>query len=174
MLEDRLENLYQKVMEIEKFAEAKNSILLTFIAAILVLLYDLFGSQFYSWPNFLYGLPIFAALGAIILSFLPYKDNKKSPDKKKIPFSKGMNLFNVKDLAKLSYVDKQLFSLMNANSNPNHDDYQQHLLEGVLYNARITKRKLLLFSWSIQFLFVFPALFNGISFIINCIKRKSS
>lgn len=78
-MEQRLESLYQKVMELEKFAESKNSLLLTFIGVILLLIYNIFGAEFFSSARIIYASPVFGALIIILFSFLPYRDSQ--PDR---------------------------------------------------------------------------------------------
>lgn len=172
MLEERLEGLYQKVIEIEKFAETKNSILLTFTGVILLLLYSIFETDLYSFPNIFYASSIFISLFISILSFLPYKNPIINPNKNKIPFNKSMDVFNVKDLAKVSYLDKNIFELLSGSSSLTYDEYQEQLLKGILFNARITRRKLVLFAWSIHTFFVFPMLVFGVVELIRFIKMK--
>lgn len=172
MLNERLEGLYQKVMDLEKYSEAKNSILLTFIGAILLLLYSILGTDFYCSLNILFGSSIAISLLLNITSFLPYKDKKPDADKGKIPFQLGMSIFNIKHLDLVRYDDTSILSLLNQDSSVVFDNYQKQLLKGILYNARITKRKLVYFEWSISVLFVIPLILKYIKRISIGISKK--
>jgi hypothetical protein len=156
MIEQRLENMYQKVMELEKFAEAKNSILLTFIGVILVLLYDIFGLKFYGSLYILLGLPVFIALILTMISFLPYRDRKGNKDHKKVAYQDQDNIMSISLLSTIHYSDINLLNAIGNDPNHKYDQYQYQLLNSMLFNARITQRKFILFRYAISTLFVIP------------------
>jgi len=156
VIEQRLENMYQKVMELEKFAEAKNSILLTFIGVILVLLYDIFGLNFYGTLYILFGLPLFIALLLIMISFLPYRDPKDDKNKHKVAYQDQDNIMSIRLLSTIIYADPYLLLAIGNNPEQSIDQYQIQLMNSMLFNARITQRKFVLFRYAISTLFVIP------------------
>lgn len=156
MFEQRLEAMYQKVMDLEKFAETKNSILLTFIGVILVMLFNVFGAEFFFSLNVIFAIPVFIALIMVVVSFLPYMDCIVDKNKGKMDYDGRGNIFDVKVLSSIKYDDAVLKSILNDRCHMTEDPYQKDLFNAILFNARITKRKFFWFRYGISTLFVIP------------------
>jgi len=152
----RQESTLAKVMEMIKYAEAKNLALLTFNLAILVALSGILTLDFskaYVWiPLIFWGLSTLLS----IISFVPITNSTKQT------LIKGLNLTYFGDIAKLS--SEEFHKLISVDY-CSDDKYCSLISDQIVINSRIANRKFDFFKLAIRTLFVITLLLYVVDFL---------
>lgn len=156
--EERLNLILDRVMDAQKFAEAKNITLITFnIAVITILSQTIKNIDFINVLTIFISSFLFGSLLISIISFIPiihlkgHKDNNPN-----VIFFGSIAKYSV---AEYSTIIKDKFK---------QELICEDLIKQIVINSKITQRKMNYFKLSIRLLF-FPAM---IFYVIEAIKNK--
>jgi len=158
-----LDRTLNRVMDMLKFAEAKNAILLTFEAGIFYALFTELPEVLSEKPLLaLFGLPLYLSMLILLISFVP--NLNKNISKKN---EKNLQFFG--DIASLEY-DKYKSNVDKMFNKP--DLLFEDLLCQIHHNSKITRKKFQAFKQAICVLFVIPVLLKLSVELHYLIKNK--
>lgn len=158
---NELSNTLDRVMDMLKYAEAKNTILLTFESGLLYVFVTEYVDEIIKSPVYLLWMtPFLISFMFLILSFIPKLSKSKSTTNTNIQFFGDISKIDVDEFNKI-YCDK-----INKN-----EDFNADLIAQIHYNSQLTNKKFKAFKWAIWFLFVVPIVIKLMQLIWNKITK---
>ena len=138
---DEMCRILDRTLEMQKYIESKNAVLVTFIIAIVTIAKEMFSvnlSEWWHWILFIFAL---TALVAAIWSFVPIMQIKTVPNKH--------NIYFFGDIAKMTVGEYKELLTQKLDDEINEDVCKQ-----IVINSAIVNRKIKLFKFSIRTLFI--------------------
>lgn len=160
---NELDRTLNHVMDMLKYAEAKNTILLTFEAGMLYGTLSAF-SECIS-ENFwylLFGSSLYLSIFILLVSFIPnlLKTNNRT-------LSKNIQYFG--DIADLNFAD---YTELYDKKLINNDEFYEDLLCQIHYNSKIAVKKFRTFKLAVCVLFVLPVVLRIVVIIYQKISSR--
>jgi hypothetical protein len=151
-----------RIMDMLKFAEAKNAILLTFETGILYLIIDLYKDMMFNNPwKLIFTLPIVISIIILLISFVPNLLKTHSNESQ-------VNLQFFGDIATLDY--KKYNELLNERI-INYDAFIDDLMCQIHYNAKITNKKFKAFKYAVSIFLILPFVLKIFYIVYLCVKK---
>lgn len=143
---NELSNTLDRVMDMLKYAEAKNTVLLTFESGLLYLIFSEYLDEIVKNPwNLFWVTPLLISFIILIISYLPKLLTSNKEDSKNIQF-----FGHISKIAVDEYTN-----LYNTKFN-NIDEFNSDLIAQIHYNSGIANKKFQAFKLAINVLFVLP------------------
>lgn len=158
-----LDRTLNRVMDMLKYAETKNAILLTFEAGLLYAIMTTYSSQISNNPwLLLFGLSVYTSMLLLLISFIPnlLKTNN-SKNEKNIQFYGDIASMNVEEFKNL--YDTKFVDL---------DEFYEDLQCQIHYNSKIANKKFKYFRYAINVLFVLPLLVRFLFLVSHQISKR--
>lgn len=160
---EELSNCLDRVFSMLAYAETKNGLLVSFYLVEISLINYLFNPDFLTWKLVLLMSPIYIGLIVILLSFFPIIGNVKIGE----TISKDIiNFYFFGDLAQGTTEQ-----VMKGYCVEEDDEISVSIVNQVIINSKIVKRKFLFFKLSIYLSFVLPIVLLLIISLFNKVKE---
>lgn len=155
-----LEQIFHKVVDMVKYAETKNALLLTFETGLAYFLFvNAQKPLSFQDPVVWIGIPVFLSIFITLISFVPNLRRNKGDFGKNILFYGDIANTDKDDYLRI--IDTKL-------ETPNM--YYKDLSNQIIQNSNIAKKKFCFFKISIAVLLVIPIIVIIINWIINSIN----
>lgn len=158
---NELSNTLNRVMDMLKYAEAKNTILLTFESGLLYVVFTEYLDEIVKYPVYLLWIsPLLVSFMFLILSFLP-----------KLSKSDSIKNTNIQFYGDISKIDVDEYNRIFVDKINKIEDFNADLVAQIHYNSQLTNKKFRAFKLAIWFLFVVPIAIKLLMLICSKIAK---